>query len=370
MALSDTTWGWLAVVASVLCFGSFGVPIKTKKVLEAKVDPIVFQSYKTFWVLVTSFISFTYNEFSYTPLGLVSGAFWVPAGCCFVLATNCIGLGVTQGLQNSLVIIVSFIWGTLIFREPTKNLGGAFGAIAMLMVGVVGMALAPSLFYKATPPPRPSSGDELERAVKNGGQGDHHDDHHEAPAVHHETHLITTTDFRGNVVSPDTHLQIGKRWIPKKPLGYAAAIFGGTWGGSIYAPLKIANKYGLKAGGISYVFSFGVGAVVVNSLMLTCYMLYVHYVTKKPLPGPQLRVMWLPGSLCGLLWSAGNYLSIYAIALLGYGTAYPAIQSNLIIGGLWAVALYRELKPKQIILWFCSAALAAGAIGLLAQMTG
>lgn len=37
------------------------------------VDPVIFQTYKTFWALLVSLITFTYNEFNWTPWGIVSG---------------------------------------------------------------------------------------------------------------------------------------------------------------------------------------------------------------------------------------------------------------------------------------------------------
>lgn len=81
--MNGVIWGWLAVIGSIISFGSFGVPIKSKKVfktrvviskvVEAEVDPIIFQTFKSFWVFATSFITFTYNDFSYTPWGLLGG---------------------------------------------------------------------------------------------------------------------------------------------------------------------------------------------------------------------------------------------------------------------------------------------------------
>jgi hypothetical protein len=60
-------------VGSWLCFGSFAVPIKTKSVRDAQVDPLVFQSYKTFFALITSVVAFAYNPFYWSPWGILSG---------------------------------------------------------------------------------------------------------------------------------------------------------------------------------------------------------------------------------------------------------------------------------------------------------
>jgi hypothetical protein len=72
--------GWLAAFCSMLAFGSFGVPIKSKAARSVDIDPLVFQSYKTILCFVTSWIVLlvTNEQFSFTPWGIVSGLFWVP----------------------------------------------------------------------------------------------------------------------------------------------------------------------------------------------------------------------------------------------------------------------------------------------------
>ena len=58
---------------------------------------------------------------------------WVPAGIAAVIAVNCIGLGVAQGMYvksinyiltfrisgiwSGLIIVVSFCWGAFVFQE-------------------------------------------------------------------------------------------------------------------------------------------------------------------------------------------------------------------------------------------------------------
>lgn len=44
-----------AVLASIF-FGSFAVPIKTKAIVKANVDPVAFQCYKSFACFLTSFL--------------------------------------------------------------------------------------------------------------------------------------------------------------------------------------------------------------------------------------------------------------------------------------------------------------------------
>ena len=48
--------GWAAAVLSMLAFGSFGAPIKSDAAKSVNVDPLVFQSYKTFVCFATSWL--------------------------------------------------------------------------------------------------------------------------------------------------------------------------------------------------------------------------------------------------------------------------------------------------------------------------
>jgi hypothetical protein len=71
--------GWMAAAAAMLAFGSFGVPIKGQAATSVDIDPLVFQSYKTFMCFVTSWLILLFGEsFEFTPWGIVSAMFWVP----------------------------------------------------------------------------------------------------------------------------------------------------------------------------------------------------------------------------------------------------------------------------------------------------
>jgi hypothetical protein len=75
--------GWIAAFCSMIAFGTFGVPIKSKIAQSVNIDPLVFQSYKTMICFITSWIVLLQGEkFSFTPWGIVSGIFWVPGYVC------------------------------------------------------------------------------------------------------------------------------------------------------------------------------------------------------------------------------------------------------------------------------------------------
>jgi multidrug transporter EmrE-like cation transporter len=57
-------------------------------------------------------------EFSYW--GIIGAALWVPASIFSIYAIRFMGLSVAQGLWSGLTIVVSFLWGAAIFRDPVK----------------------------------------------------------------------------------------------------------------------------------------------------------------------------------------------------------------------------------------------------------
>ncbi len=132
--------GWLAVLISCLAFGSFAVPMKAPSVLKVNVHPLVFQTYKTFWVFVTSWITAFWVPVTFTPWGLVSGLSWVPAGVAAVVSVQHVGLGVGQGTWSSIIVLVSFSWGVFYFGESLYSYPISVFGLLCLMGGVAGMA--------------------------------------------------------------------------------------------------------------------------------------------------------------------------------------------------------------------------------------
>jgi hypothetical protein len=135
------TCGWAAAFCSMLAFGTFGVPIKSEAARKVDIDPLVFQSYKTFMCFVTSWLVLLGGEgFVFTPWGIVSGLFWVPGGVATIYAVKNAGLAIGIGIGSSFIVLVSFIWGIFIFEERVHSKTGASIAIFSMMLGLVGMS--------------------------------------------------------------------------------------------------------------------------------------------------------------------------------------------------------------------------------------
>ena len=88
----------------------------------------------------------------------------------------------------------------------------------------------------------------------------------------------------------------------------------------------------------------------------------------RPIPSLQVRVASGPALLTGLLWSAGNFLSIYAVNYLGLSLGWPLVQCQLIVSSLWAILYYREINGwKTIAIFVASTACILAGVFVLAS---
>jgi glucose uptake protein GlcU len=76
--------------------------------------------------------------------------------------------------------------------------------------------------------------------------------------------------------------------------------------------------------------------------------------------------------LAGALWAVANTLTVFAIRDVGLATAFPLWNTNSLIGLLWGVLLFRELKgapAKNIVKVVCGAVCIVGAAIMLGFST-
>jgi hypothetical protein len=152
--------------------------------------------------------------------------------------------------------------------------------------------------------------------------------HSEAGSTMQSSHLVSC----GGVV------------MTKRRLGMLSAVFCGIWGGSILAPMKWCKS---DVKGVGYLISFAIGASIVTiSLWIMRYSYYIHKygsprAAYEQLPSFHFRVMWKAGGLCGLLWSIGNFFSLYSVLYLGEGVGYPLVQTSIFVSGLWGIFYFK-----------------------------
>jgi hypothetical protein len=153
--------GWIAAIISIMSFGSFAVPIKSKAAIACDIDPLVMQTYKTIICFCTSWLVLLLQVFEennnhhndnnnnnnnhnrsfyFTPWGIVSAIFWVPGGVATVYAVKNAGLALAIGVGASCIVLVSFLWGIFVFGEPVHSRTQASLAVLCMVFGIVGMS--------------------------------------------------------------------------------------------------------------------------------------------------------------------------------------------------------------------------------------
>jgi glucose uptake protein GlcU len=467
-AASCEACGWAAAFCSMLAFGSFGVPIKSPAATALDIDPLVFQSYKTFMCFITSWLVLTLpnSHFTYTPWGIVSGLFWVPGGVATVYAVKKAGLAIGIGIGSSFIVLVSFIWGIMIFEEKVHSRWGASFAILCMMMGLFGMsyfsspeeasfastasaaaaaapvhagsetetaAISTSGVRKvgeaaASPRQRSSvvayakvsrTDNNTQDSIDNFDNDDNDDDndglgkrpvsrklqltertkqsctldeHNSAIAGedgdvndesdhfvdddddhHQDDASMSPSSSSSSHQAPHTirmvHTSCCGIQLTERQCGMLAAVFCGTWGGSIMAPMKWCTS---DTKGVAYLISFAIGSSIITILLWVLRFLYHYSKTQSwhaayhELPSFHLRILWLAGGTCGLLWSIGNFFSLISVYYLGEGVGYPLVQTAILVSGLWGIFYFKEVQGTQrITKWFLSSLLTVYGILLL-----
>ena len=360
--------GLTAAFCAALSFGSYGVPMKGEAATRVDVDPLVFQSYKAFAVFLTSFIMIYCNNIfadkasdvfhkwslsDFTPWALLSAILWVPGGTAGVYAVRQAGLAISVGIWSCVIVIISFIWGVLIFGERQKSgVLGALKAMSVLCIGLCGIAYFSSsepkskkkvvarqhyeqqswkeevaVIDETTPLSLGGVGDDISEEGDQASLDLESFPHSGRPPHSHQTlHL---------------HLPplISKKTIhvPKYHLGLFMAFINGLLAASIMVPLHYAPTNSTQ--GLGYSMSFGIAAMIViviawllrwMILAVQCRSVVEGYLS---LPSFHFQEMLQPGMLAGLLYSIGNLCGIVSVQNLGDFMGYSLNQSSMIISG-------------------------------------
>jgi hypothetical protein len=306
---------------------------------------------------------------------------------------NC-GIATTQGIVSSSIVTVSFIWGHFIFHEQVQSQLVAYIAVLIIMTGLIGM----SYFSSYSLIPRDET-----LVVSNTPNIDGENDTSDYDL--HRNNIVDPTHSFLNETENDEIPHIGqipisqqlcsdrkrklsdttfdddttdyelllRRKYSHRNIGRVSALMCGVWGGSCMIPMHYSND---NTHGLGYVISFATGAIIVTILLWILrfgYSVLVKrsiYAAYMSLPSFHLRVMWLPGTAAGTLWSIGNVGSIVACQRLGQAVGYSASQAALLVSGMWGIFYYKEVTNSSIIIkWFLSAVVTVIGIFLLGYVS-
>jgi drug/metabolite transporter (DMT)-like permease len=127
-------------------------------------------------------------------------------------------------------------------------------------------------------------------------------------------------------------------------LGVLCGIAAGAWLGAAEVPTKLVST-GLSPFLISFLMVLG---VFIGRWSLPAVARGTSGIRADIRQAPHL-VLW--AILAGCLWSVANTLTIFAIRDLGLSIAFPLWNTNALIGILWGVLFFHELKNAGWARW-------------------
>ena len=313
-----------------------------------------------------------WNFSDFTPWAFVSALLWVPGGTAGVYAIRRSGLAISVGIWSCVIVILSFIWGVLIFGEKQRSALGAVGSVTVLCLGLCGIAYFSSVEMEI----EDTTNDQTTKTLEQGGDsiaagektpllamkkcdhcGSNLDlEHFPHCGTHPHSHEIV--DLHLPKTSGEQTLHISRYHI-----GLFMAVVNGAFAATIMVPLHYAPPN--TTHGVGYSMSFGIAAVIVVALFWVIRFLFAAIklcifhsswseLNNEPcaaiqdilqilldsfcqgyqqLPSFHMSVMWKPGLTSGVLYSMGNLSGIVAIQNLGNFMGYSLGQSSMIVSG-------------------------------------
>ena len=343
------TAGWIGVASSVVAFGSFALPMKAQNVLEAGINPIEFQLYMSFAVFLSSFLILITTPWSFTWWGVASASLWVPTSLLSQVAVKFIGISVGQATWAGVTVIISFIWGVAIFHETPNWLGMALFGLVLILVGITGLSIC------NTDPVKSLEARRVARRKKRD---------------HDEERLLNSSDVEAVTIPVEQDVKENGPMSSRKMLfiGVLAAFGTGLFNGSMLVPSKLvpADPPGLYTGS-GFIVSFGFGVAIVTPALSIAYWIIACIFFSGSFPKFQLKAALLPAMSCGVMWSIGNFGSIYATQYIGLAVGFSLTQTALMVAGIWGITLLREIRGLfPISIWVISALILLGGSTLLA----
>jgi hypothetical protein len=362
---------WFFCILGGAFMGSYPVFVKVPRVVAARVSPIIFQSYKSFWVFALVWIFILVNHlrakplFAFTWWAVASAALWVPAGFATIAAVSMCGVATTAVLACASNSVIQFL-ASLMLDQAMKRHGPSNVPLAPLylvggVLGMVGLILSPR--------------------VQCAGKADHIDG---ADKLNRESLTASTLSSvshqsigleEHSVLVPEGSKQDSSR--REFVVGVLLACMSGVFAGMKFAVKSIGHSMSLgnetvdSEFGIfeSFMLSFGVGCALVTPVFVGIFALWEKGIQHREFPSMEFPVMKIFGFLAGAVWLAAYFCLQAANDIGGQGAMGPAGNaSQLITAGLWGILYYREIRgPAQIACWVLSATWTAACVILLSN---
>lgn len=358
--------GWIGGLIGCIGHGSFGVPLKgeaTNKVNGGKgAHMLVLQTYKSMMVFTTCWLVLLLGEnFHFSPMGIISALLWVTGGMTGIFGIRNAGLAISVGTWSGVTVLVSFLFGTIVFGERVYSVVVTLCGISMLLIGFAGMTYFSS-------PPSTSNSDIIsshDDVVISVSTSDSSSNDIREPLLDDDS---TDADIREDFESSRTIMFLGREWN-RRTLGIIGAAADGLLGGSLLIPMHYSSVKG-----IAYVISFAIGTAIVTAFY---WILFFFYYTQQTgsfssgydaLPSMHIQTLLYPGVIAGATWSIGNIGNTTSVTYLGESVGMTIVQCQMIVSGLWGIIWFGEIKGLRLITgWMCSALLTLGGMSLIGR---
>lgn len=129
-----TNLGFLAAIGAALSWGTWMVPFKKSGSSNLiQFQAIIAVTIGISGLIISLILGYPLNLNIY---GLVSGVLWAIASAISLTAIVNLGLSRAVPLMASLVVLSSFLWGALVFKELPAGLTMGFFGIGLIILGV------------------------------------------------------------------------------------------------------------------------------------------------------------------------------------------------------------------------------------------
>ena len=126
--------GFVATIISMFGWGSYFVPVKK----IGKYNSFYFQFLMCISIFLSSvIISFLYDSFVFSYLGILSGILWSIGNISSALAVKKSGLSKSAPVWMGIGVFISFLWGILFFKESLNYLTIGVIGIILLISGII-----------------------------------------------------------------------------------------------------------------------------------------------------------------------------------------------------------------------------------------
>lgn len=378
--------GYIAAAVAIVVWGSMFIFVKNPKVEAAQADPLVSQVYSVLGVLTSSAFLLIEVPYKFSWWATLAAGLWVFSNLLAFPIVRMVGIASGQGIWSGVIAVVSFIWAVVGQQLWTvesdqcrlQNPIYAFGGITLIVAGMIGLTYC-SVFGSAGVPS--SFKDNLRvnsraRASENGVQN-FLDVNRTKKHVEFDPLLTPTSpnskrrsnvyedaddDLIANATGNETKSLLqkeqdkgsGRSKRGRTVMGLGLAVIMGILGGSVLVPMKLSYQHGdfengTLHGALTFALSFAVSGA---AIVLAMFVLRV-VMCGCAVPKMHFGVVGLPCFLQGALWNVGFAGSTIAVTSpLGMSVGYPLTQCSVLVGALWGVLYYKEIRGVKYLIVF------------------